>query len=161
MLSYDDRFKIIDLGHAYHMAEPRRVGGTYQYLPPEHVFGMWNTGSGGDVFAIAMLLLEVWHGGCILPQQVIDAYYSRGNAVHLLEQRNIAPLYHLVLLSSLIAGREVWAGKLLRRYYGKITKPRLQARVTNAFPQASEEIYALLVSINNADISNINLLTTY
>ena len=159
MLSYDNRLKIIDLGIAYHVTEPRRVGGTHQYLPPEHIFGMWNTGNGGDIFSIAMLLLEVWHGNCILPRQVIEAYYYRGNTTHSLEQRNVAPLYHLVLLSSLIARREVWAGKLLRRYYGKSSKPRLQAKITHAFPEASQEICALLVSFHNADIANSNLLT--
>ena len=159
MLSFDNKLKIIDLGVAYHVAEPRRVGGTYQYLPPEHIFGMWKTGNGGDIFSIAMLLLELWHGSCVLPREMIDAYSYRGDAIHSLEQRNVAPLYHLILLSSIIAGREVWAGKLLRKYYGNISKPRLQAKVTRAFPSASQEICALLVSFITARMSNTNLLT--
>ena len=145
MLSEAGELKIIDFGNSYHISESRRVGGTYQYLPPEHVFGQWNTGNGGDVFAAAILLIEVWLRSNLFPQSMADAYNYHGDNSRLLEQHSMAPLYHIVLLSSFVAGREVWAGTILRKYYGKMSKCRMYAKVIRSFPCAGDEIFDLLV----------------
>lgn len=149
MVKYQDSkptFKLIDLGNVYRSSDKSIPGCTLQYLAPEHVVGKWNSYSNSDVFSAGLVVFEILSQSAILPKSLTEAYTYCGKNRRLLDAQGYAPLYHLVLLASLIAGREVWAGKVMRRYYGNFSKQRICATVLHHFPDADVEIFSILVS---------------
>lgn len=149
MISYEPEgkyaFKLVDLGNAYYVGDLRRPGGTLQYCAPENVIGRWNKCRTSDVFSAGLVLAETFLRAPLLPMSLLEGYAYQGCEAAKLQRRQTAPLYHLVLLASIVAGREVWAGRMVRRYYGKYPKCRVQDCVMQSFPDAINEIGLALV----------------
>lgn len=135
-------FKLVDLGNAYRIEDHKRPGGTMHYCAPETVVGFWNIRSFPDVFSLGLVLVEVLFRQSLIPRSILDSYSLQNPSP---EAAKITQLFHLVFLSSIVAGREVWAGNLVRQHYGKYPKDRLQKQVLQAYPCAKEEISTGLV----------------
>lgn len=116
--------RIGDFGHSVPSDNDRRVGGTYAYMAPETVVTLGNRGFLGGIFAAAFVLVELAYRSTIMPEsrdfsygEVVEGTCSDGAL------RWIYSL-HLVLLSSLLEQRPVYAGLVVRRYHGNIAKER-------------------------------------
>ena len=133
--------KTTDSGLSYHLEEAVRPGGTREYIPPENVVGMRNYGARSDVFAAAIILVETCLGRPVLPTRLTEAY-AKGDGA----DGSITTLYHLVLLSTLMAMRPVWAGRMIRTCYSKCSKHVTLTRVSLVVPSAEVEVASFAVS---------------
>lgn len=138
--------KIGDFGNSISSQCDRRIGGTYAYMAPENVIGLRNRGPGGDIFAAAIVLVELACRSTIMPESL-----ALGYAEHVEGQCSTATLrwtqlLHLVLLSSLIEQRPVYAGLVVRRYYGNISRQRTIGSLTSHFPEYDRDMNLMIVS---------------
>ena len=145
-------FKLVDLGNAYHLEDARRPGCTTPYVAPEHVIGQRNNSISSDVFAMGVVLLETYFQSPLLPTALLEAYAYQGTNQWMTERRNRAVLYHLVFLASIISGREAWAGKIVRQYYGNFSKHYIRTTILQYYSDADLQIFSALVCYQHLDL---------
>lgn len=138
--------KIGDFGNSVPSCNDRRVGDIYTYMAPENVIGLGNGGFGGDTFAPALVFVEVAYRSIIMPEsrelsygEVVEGTCSDGAL------RRIYSL-HLVLMSSLIEQRPVYADLVVRRYHGNISKERTSRVLISRLPDFDRHMHLMIVS---------------
>lgn len=138
--------KLGDFGNAMPLERARRTGGSISYTAPENVIGLVNKGGLGDVFSAGIVLVEVCCQSPLMPESLPQAYHESSHHTQYL-RRQWAQLYHLVLLSSLIEQRPVYAGKVVSDYFGKMEKQRIIEVLRTQFPQFDDDLCSVIVSI--------------
>lgn len=138
--------KLGDFGNAIPLERARRTGGTVSYTAPENVIGLVNKGRLGDVFSAAIVLAELCCRSPLMPDSLLEAYHETGHSTQYIERKWVQ-LYHLVLLSSLIEQRPVYAGKIVSDYFGKIEKQRIIEVLRTQFPQFEDDLCSVIVSV--------------
>lgn len=144
--------KLGDFGNAILNESDRRIGGTFAYTAPENVIGLRNQGCLGDVFSSAIVLMEIVCRATMMPESLLLAYkdHTRGGISTVVMSR--VQLYHLVILSSLIAQRPVYTGFVVRRYFGSISKHRIIDMLKSHFPSFEEGLYSIIVRPTRASL---------
>lgn len=142
--------KLGDFGNAILSAHERRIGGTFAYTAPENVIGLKNKGCLGDVFSCAILLTEMVCRSTLMPDSLLSAYKNGAQDGHYMTTMCLVQLYHLILLSSVIAQRPVYAGFVVRRYFGNVPKHRVIDILKRHFPSFEEEMYSIIVRTTKA-----------
>lgn len=142
--------KLGDFGNAILNEGDRRIGGTFAYTAPENVIGLRNKGCLGDVFSSAIVLVEIVCRATLMPESLLLAYKDHTrNGIPTAAMSHVQ-LYHLVILSSVIAQRPVYTGFVVRRYFGSIPKHRVIDALKLHFPSFEEELYSVIVSATGA-----------
>jgi serine/threonine protein kinase len=142
--------KVGDLGNAVPINQARRYGGTIAYSAPENVIGLLNRGQLGDVFASGIVLIETLCRSTLMPDKLLTAYQNSEQGASEAESRRWVQLYHLVLLSSLIEQRPVYAGLVVRRYFGNLLKARVREVLASQGLELEDDLCALIVGISCA-----------
>lgn len=137
--------KLGDFGAAILNEGDRRIGGTFAYTAPENVIGLRNKGCLGDVFSSAIVLMEIVCRATLMPESLLSAYKDHSRGVISTVVMSRVQLYHLVILSSLIAKRPVYTGFVIRRYFGSIPKHRIIDMLKSHFPSFEEGLYSIIV----------------
>jgi serine/threonine protein kinase len=137
--------KLGDFGNAVPLDRAHRMGGTIAYAAPENVIGLMNRGSRGDVFSAAIVLIEAACRSLLMPESLSLAYQESSHPTQAL-RRKWVQLYHLVLLSSLIEQRPVYASEVVRQYFGKIAKDRILEVLRTQFGTLNDDLCSLIVS---------------
>ncbi|KAM0714683.1 hypothetical protein Q7P37_009700 [Cladosporium fusiforme] len=139
--------KVGDFGNAVPVANMHRIGGTLAYSAPENVVGLMNRGQLGDIFASGMILVEIFCRSTLIPDSLLAAYQRTADHRSQADTRRWAQLYHLVLLSSLIEQRPVYAGVIVRRYFGNFAKARVQKALESCCFELEEDLYAVVAKL--------------
>ncbi|KAK6441352.1 hypothetical protein LTR95_002421 [Oleoguttula sp. CCFEE 5521] len=142
------KLKLIDFSNASIVDEPRTVRGTLGYLPPEEVFDKNANHIYSDMFALALTILEIMNEGPFLPESLIKAYETEQTDTLCDERKFFAKVYHLVILSCLIARKQVWQSRILQKYVqpqNRVQGHKVRTGVLKYFNNAEEEIAAMLV----------------
>lgn len=137
--------KLGDFGNAILSEDDRRLGGTFAYIAPENVIGLQNKGCLGDVFSCAIVLLEMVCHATLMPESLLSAYKDVAQDGSYITTMGPVQLYHLILLSSIIAQRPVYAGFVVRRYFGNVPRHRAINILKRHFPNFEEEMYNIIV----------------
>lgn len=144
--------KLGDFGNAILDDGDRRIGGTFAYTAPENVIGLRNKGCLGDVFSSAIVLVEIVCRANLMPESLLSAYKNHTRSGTSVAAMSRVQLYHLVLLSSVIAQRPVYTGFVVRRYFGSIAKHRIIDMLKSNFPSFEEELYSIIVRASSASL---------
>lgn len=142
--------KLGDFGNAILKEDDRRIGGTFAYTAPENVIGLRNKGCLGDVFSSAIVLMEIVCRATLMPESLLSAYKDRTRDMISMAAMGRVQLYHLVILSSVIAQRPVYTGIVVRDYFGSIPKHRVIDTLKSNFPCFEEELYSIIVRATKA-----------
>lgn len=138
--------KLGDFGNAVPLERALRVGGTVTYAAPENVIGLKNRGGLGDVFAAAIVLVETACRSFLMPESLLVAYQDSSREIQSI-RRQWVQLYHLVLLSSAIEQRPVYAGAIVRQYFGNLAKRRVTEILRVEFKSLDDDLCSIVVSI--------------
>jgi serine/threonine protein kinase len=141
--------KLGDFGNAVSHDRPYRIGGTIAYAAPENVIGLTNRGGRGDVFSAAIVLIEAACRSLLMPTRLPLAYQESSHPTQGL-RRKWVHLYHLVLLSSLIEQRPVYAGEVVRQYFGNMAKHRILEVLRTEFSTFDDDLCSITVSIQHS-----------
>ncbi|OQN95193.1 hypothetical protein B0A48_18839 [Cryoendolithus antarcticus] len=128
------KLKLIDFSNASMVDDPRTVRGTLGYLPPEEVFDKNANHIYSDMFALALTILQIMNEGPFLPESLIKAYETEQTDTLCDERKFFAKVYHLVILSCLIARKQ-----------NRVQGHKVRTGVLKYFNNAEEEIAAMLV----------------
>jgi serine/threonine protein kinase len=142
--------KLGDFGHAILNEGDRRIGGTFAYTAPENVIGLKNKGCLGDIFSSAIVLMEIVCRATLMPESLLSAYKNHIRGGTSAVAMTPVQLYHLVILSSVIAQRPVYTGFVVRRYFGNIPKHRVIDMLKSHFPSFKDELYSIIVRATEA-----------
>lgn len=137
--------KLGDFGNAILNEDDRRIGGTFAYTAPENVVGLRNRGCLGDVFSSGIVLMEIVCRATLMPESLLTAYKTHTRDRMSMVALSRVQLYHLVILSSVIAQRPVYTGFVVRSYFGNIVKHRIIDMLRSQFPSFEEELYSIIV----------------
>lgn len=137
--------KLGDFGNAILNGDERRIGGTFAYTAPENVVGLRNRGCLGDVFSSGIVLMEIVCRATLMPESLLTAYKTHTRDQMSMVALSRVQLYHLVILSSVIAQRPVYTGFVVRGYFGNIPKHRVIDMLRSQFPSFQEELYSIIV----------------
>jgi serine/threonine protein kinase len=148
--------KLGDFGNAVPHDRPYRIGGTIAYAAPENVIGLMNRGGRGDVFSAAIVLIEAACRSLLMPTGLPIAYQESSHPTQGL-RRKWVHLYHLVLLSSLIEQRPVYAGEVVRQYFGNIAKHRILEVLRTEFSTFDDDLCSITASIQNSPASSLKV----
>lgn len=146
MLSYSSQLvKLIDWSNSYDRSSKAGNLGTFEYAPPE----LRNVGLGSDVFAFGLVTVELASKQFLLPDDLSNAFRYCGQDGHRLRQHRCAELYRLVLISSMVNGRPVWNGRLIRKYGGGPSlRAKVRSLVLESFPDAEIQVQMMSVRVN-------------
>ena len=130
--------RLIDYSNSYRQRGPRVVGGTPEYLAPEQLIAGVRGGHKADVFALGLLLLEIYSGGSFFPQALSAEIRSPHSA-----RTDVAIAYHRVLLSSLTAEKPMW--RIQSSTSGSRRTCDVRSKVLAVFPDAEDMVFGAVV----------------
>ncbi|KAI6927600.1 hypothetical protein KC355_g16651, partial [Hortaea werneckii] len=126
--------RLIDYSNSFREGGSRVVGGAPEYLAPEQLIAGVRGSHKADVFALGLLLLEVYSGESFFPPALSVEIRSPHSA-----RIDVAIAYHSVLLSSLIAENPTW--RIQPSTSGSKRTRDVRSRVLAVFPEAEDMVF--------------------